>query len=218
MVKFPFIWRELLSERQLRAYATQVIAAHVRRGCQRPCTRHQAYASLRPPGIRPVHVQPLFTAAWAGRHNLPAAVTTLVQKYATVLCRELQAAAGAAPSPQSRRLHQAAPQAGTSARPASTIAPDPRSDPDVASMDAVSANTAATAEEGGMADFEEADEGPDMVDSGTMERAGDLFVAGTAAYPDPTGAFRNVRGYRINLHGISARVTAICSAIAVAAV
>ncbi len=32
VVKFPFIWRELLSERQLRAYAAQVIVAHVRRG------------------------------------------------------------------------------------------------------------------------------------------------------------------------------------------
>ena len=30
VVKFPFIWRELLSERQLRAYAAKVIVAHVR--------------------------------------------------------------------------------------------------------------------------------------------------------------------------------------------
>ena len=32
VVKFPFIWRELLSERQLRAYAAQVITTHVRHG------------------------------------------------------------------------------------------------------------------------------------------------------------------------------------------
>jgi len=121
------------------------------------------------------------------------------------VCRDLQMAAGAAPSTHSRRLHQAALQAGLSAQPASVVAADPSSDPNVASMDATSAEAAATASEAAV-EFEEADEGPDTVDTGTMERAGDLFVAGTAAYPDPTGASRKVRECCIGMHGVSARV------------
>ena len=107
-----------------------------------------------------------------------------------MLRRELQAAAGAAAPSLSRRLRQAASQGDTSAQRADGVALDPRTDSGVAAFDAASADSTATAAEGAV-EPGDADEGPDMVDTGTIERAGDLFIAGTAAHADPAGAFRN---------------------------
>ena len=70
---------------------------------------------------------------------------------------------------------------------ASMDALDPGTEPDAAPLPVTSAELVPTATE--LADdFGEADEGPDMADTGAMERAGDLFVAGTAVYPEPSGA------------------------------